>query len=115
MTSNVIKERREQLGLSQDDLAAQLQSSGLDITRATVSHWETGRYGSPLDCARSIVILAKVLKVPVADLLKLVGYEVTIADYGEAARRAAFIVEHLSPEVQQVAIQQLQVLQRLSS
>ena len=112
MIDNWIKERREALGLSQDALAVQLQAAGLDVTRATISHWETGRYGSPLDSARSIVVLARILKIPVGDLLKVAGYEVTISDYSDLARRAASIVEQLSPEVQLVAVEQLQVLQR---
>src|SRR5262245_28469767 len=112
MSNSLIRERRELLGLSQGELAAQLQAAGLDVTRATVSHWETGRYSSPIDCARSIIILANILKIPVSDLLKVAGYEVDISEYGESARRAAFIVEQLSPEIQQVAIEQLQVLQR---
>src|SRR4051794_30304523 len=112
MSNSWIKERREVLGLSQDELVAQLQTAGLDVTRATVSHWETGRYSSPLDSARSIVILADVLKISLADLLKVVGHDVSIGNYGESARRAAFIVEQLSPDIQEVALEQLQVLQR---
>jgi transcriptional regulator with XRE-family HTH domain len=110
MRNNWIKEQRETLGLSQDELAAQLQAAGLDVTRATVSHWETGRYSSPFDNARAIVILANVLKIPVADLLKVAGYEVSIRDYGELARRAAFLVDQLSPEIQEIAVEQLLVL-----
>lgn len=34
---NQIRERRQQLGLSQEELAQRLY-----VTRVTVSHWETG-------------------------------------------------------------------------
>jgi transcriptional regulator with XRE-family HTH domain len=110
MTNNWIKEQRENLGMSQDELAAQLQAAGLDVTRATVSHWETGRYSSPLDNARDIIILANVLKISVADLLKVAGYEVSTRSYGELARRAAFLVDQLSPEIQELAVEQLSIL-----
>src|SRR4051812_5393687 len=112
MNSNLIRERREALGLSQDELAVQLQAVGLDVTRATISHWETGRYSSPLDCVNEGIILAKVLKISLTDLLRLVDTETPNRDYSEAARRAALIVEHLNPEAQQVAVKQLQALQQ---
>ena len=40
--SSRIRQRRDQLGLSQEELAARLQTRGCNITRAMVGHIETG-------------------------------------------------------------------------
>lgn len=74
-TNDWIRQRREALKLSQDDLAARLQIAGLDVTRAAVSHWENGRYSSPLDTAIAIKALADALEVTIGELLAQIGYE----------------------------------------
>lgn len=73
MNGKWIKERREQLGLNQEQLAARLQLHGLDVTRATVSHWETGRHHSPLDEVSALKALADALEVSLDVLLAEVG------------------------------------------
>ena len=39
-----IKEYRMYLGLSQEDLACRIQLTGADVTQATISNMESGRY-----------------------------------------------------------------------
>jgi len=60
-----LKERRKQLGYSQDDLARFLQLAGFDVLRATISHWETGRFTPPLGNPAFVAELARILKLDV--------------------------------------------------
>jgi|SRR6185369_14132781 len=83
-----LKERREFLRLSQEDLARRLQVAGLDVTRATVSHWETGRYNSPLESARAIRALADALEVSVTELLTAAGWDLYSGDLSPKERQA---------------------------
>lgn len=57
-----IKARREKLGLSQRDLAKQM-----NVSQGTIAMWETG-VTSPM--AKRLPILAKLLKCKIDDLLK---------------------------------------------
>ena len=66
VTGPQVRRLRTAAGLSQDELAARCGVAGFDIGRASVSHIENGVRGvSDLELA----LLAKALRVPVADLL----------------------------------------------
>ena len=61
-----VKEARKKLGLSQDDLAARLQVSGVIIERNSISRIESGaRFVADYELRE----LSKILKVSVAWLL----------------------------------------------
>jgi transcriptional regulator with XRE-family HTH domain len=107
-----LKEQRERLGLSQEELAARLQAGGLDVTRATVSHWETGRYQSPLDSLQSLAVLAEVLQTSLDELLAVATADLQTREYSKVARQVAFLVDRLTPEGQQIALEQLKVLEK---
>lgn len=93
---NWLRERREQLGLNQEELAAQLQIEGVErVTRVSISNWETGRHKPPLNNPYFRMALAKVLKMSVKEILKLSGFEIQNAHTDEA-ERAAYIVDQLS-------------------
>jgi hypothetical protein len=92
-------------------LASKLQDAGLEITRATVSHWETGRHPSPLDSVSAISILAEILEISLADLFKTATHELSSDGLSEAARTAALVVDRLTPEGQEIALQQLKALE----
>jgi transcriptional regulator with XRE-family HTH domain len=72
----LLKKRRIDLGLTQEDFADRLLELGLDVTRASVSHWERGRHPLPLNDAASRNAIAKALEMPVKDLLEMCGYEI---------------------------------------
>jgi transcriptional regulator with XRE-family HTH domain len=99
-----MKERREELGLSQDDLAARLQSAGLNVSRASISHWEMGRYDAPLHDADFRRALATALRLKPRVMLLMAGYEVEDDPHSEAAERAAYIIDQLPPEKQRLAL-----------
>jgi transcriptional regulator with XRE-family HTH domain len=111
MMPDLLRRRREQLGLSQGELASKLQDAGLEITRATVSHWETGRHPSPFDSVSAISALAEILGISLTDLFKTATYELAAEGLSEAARAAALTVDRLTPEGQQIALQQLKALE----
>ena len=99
-----IKHKREALRLSQEDLAARLQVQGFDITRGTVSHWETGRHNPPLDNPEFAKALAAVLRMTTTELFNSAGYNLFDDNLSELARKAAVIVEQMPPEKQSMAI-----------
>ena len=57
-----LKENRERLGLSQGDVAEKL-----NITRQSISRWETGKGAPDLD---NLVLLSKLYQVSTDELLK---------------------------------------------
>lgn len=59
---NKIRERRQRLGLSQDELAQKLY-----VSRVTVSHWETSR---TLPDVQSMLILANLFDTTIDELVK---------------------------------------------
>jgi len=61
-----IRQIRVSMGLTQEELAAKCQRAGYDISRATLSKIE-----AQLRCVNDeeVLILAKILKVSVGDLL----------------------------------------------
>lgn len=106
---NWLKQRRRELGLSQDELAARLQTEGLDIERSAVSAWEAGRNKPKLGDAHYRRALSKVLKLSEQQLLLLAGYEIPTS-HSVAAERAASIVEQLTPDKQELAVKLLEQL-----
>lgn len=90
-----IKDYRERLRLSQEDLAAQLQVRGIDITRASVSHWENGRAKPPMEDSFFVTALADALKIDVQTILRLSGYAV-VGKHTAEAERIAGIVDKLT-------------------
>lgn len=99
-----LKDRRERLHLSQEELASRLQVEGFDLTRATVSHWENGRYQPPLNDAAFRRSLAKILRISIKDMLISAGYEVDQDERSQAAERAAYILDQLPPDKQHLAL-----------
>ena len=63
--SERLKENRERLGLSQGDVAEKL-----NITRQSISRWETGKGAPDLD---NLVLLSKLYQVSTDELLKEKG------------------------------------------
>lgn len=90
-----IREYREKQRLSQEDLVAQLQVRGIEITRASVSHWETGKARPPLENSQFVHALADILRIDVQTVLRLSGYELN-SRHSEEAERIAQIVDRLA-------------------
>ena len=104
MKTNWLKTFRIRRKLSQEELSARLQLQGFDISPGAISHWENERYKAPLDEAEFRQALANVLQVSVRELLVAAGYEVSQHPHSDAGERAAFIIDQLSPDKQELAI-----------
>lgn len=91
---NWLSERRKALNISQEDLVTLLREFDIEVSRSSVSHWESGRYNVPLDDSRFRRALANALKMTIPEMLTLAGYEID-HEYSSDAMRAADIVEQL--------------------
>lgn len=87
MVRNWLKRKREELHLSQEELANSLQLRGLDISRATISHWEMGKYAPPYDNPDFVNALAGILNMSVIEILAAAGYKLAIEGLSEKERR----------------------------
>lgn len=110
MSKNWIKNRREVVGISQEELAARLQRNGFDISRATVGHWEQDKYLPPLGNPQFCKIMADILLVSVKELLALAGYDLADKTHSNAAERAAWLIDQLPPEKQDLAVRLVEEL-----
>lgn len=100
---NWLKQRRTELHISQDELAARLQLHGHGISRATVSHWEINRTPIPFTDIVFTQNLADALELTVEEMLLRAGYLDT-SDFSEQAYKAAAIIDAMPPERQKTAL-----------
>ena len=75
---SVIKNRREELGLSLEDVARQI-----GVNRSTIYHWEEGHNINSIKRSH-IYLLSKVLYIPLEALLGLEGGETENAEVVKA-------------------------------
>ena len=61
-----VRKRREELGLSVDDLSASLAAAGIEATKHSVYHWEKGLRPIPVN---ALPALAKTLKLAIRELV----------------------------------------------
>jgi transcriptional regulator with XRE-family HTH domain len=109
---NWLKERRKELNLKQEELAARLQVEGISATHSAISHWETGRYKPPFEDEHFRQTLANILKMDVATMLRLAGYEIQPQLHTEEAEEAAYIMDNLPPNMRDLAIRLLREFAR---
>jgi len=112
MDGNWLRSKREALGISQEELATRLQLNGQDVSRASISGWEHGRYHPPLENRTFRRALAISLGISMSDLLRAAGYEIADDSRSPAARLAADIVDEMQPEDQELALRLLAVVQQ---
>ena len=89
-----MKQRREQLGISQSDFATLLSRQGLTIKKSAVSKWETGHTPLPLQTPENRRIIAGALQISIQELLILAGYEIETI-YSHEARMVAIVFDQL--------------------
>lgn len=106
---NWLRQRRDELGLTQEELTAKMQVEGVEMGRSTLSHWETERYKPPLSDEKSRAAIARALKLSVKEVLKRSGYDVAEV-HSNAAERAAHIVDQLDSETQDKVVKMLEAL-----
>jgi DNA-binding XRE family transcriptional regulator len=104
-----ITERRKELDINQDDLANRLRPYGINVTRATISHWEKGRYKPPFDEPTFTEAMANALEMDVRSVLINLGYNF-VEHPAETVEKAVSIIERMSPDRQKRALQMLELL-----
>lgn len=111
MISNMewIKERRKELGYSQEDLARMLQLEGYSVVRSTVGHWESGLARPPLNDPAFVRIMADILKIDSLTLLQLAGYQIN-TQHSDIAERVARILDTMTEDKQKLALRLIEQL-----
>jgi transcriptional regulator with XRE-family HTH domain len=89
-----MKQRREQLGMSQSEFATLLSQQGLTIKKSAVSKWETGHTPLPLQAPENRRIIADALQISIQELLILAGYEIETL-FSPEARMVAVVFDQL--------------------
>jgi len=107
---NWLRQSRERLNLTQDEIAARLQLAGFDFTRGTISHWENGRHELPMHDSLFRQALAEALRLDVRTMLRLAGYEIQEVYRSEAAERVAHMIDQLPPDKQELAVRLVEQL-----
>lgn len=110
MSKSWIRNRREIVGISQEELAARLQRNGFDISRATVGHWEQDKYLPPLGNPQFCKTMADILLVSVKDLLAMAGYDLSEREHSIEAERVAYLVDQLPPDKRNLAVRLVEEL-----
>lgn len=105
-----IRTLRQKAGFNQEELAARLQLAGANITRSSVSAWETGRNKPDLMNPSTRKALSKVFKLTESEIIKLAGIEGVSSAHTEHGERAANIVDQLPPEKRIIAVRILEQL-----
>jgi transcriptional regulator with XRE-family HTH domain len=108
-----VRRRREELGISQQELADRLSQRGQETSYGRISHWETGRNKPPLEDPKFRQALASALEMDSNELLFRLGYISDIASkYSREARIAADIIERLPQDQRRIALALLNSLEK---
>jgi len=98
-----INHRREQLNMTQKDLAERLTKLGLPLTPGAISQWEKYRVPVPLQIAENRKIISQALALPIREMLILDGYEIE-DNWSQSARLVAMLYETLEPSKQETLL-----------
>lgn len=112
MQANWLRDRRKELDMQQAELVARLELAGFVVGRASISHWENGRYDPPLDNPKFRQAIAKALKLTESEMLERAGYQVVVSMQSEDARQAASIVDKLPEPARGLALDYLKMLEK---
>lgn len=105
-----LKQLREEVHLTQDELAARLQLEGIKkVSRSAVSNWEAGERSVPLREPEFVKALASILRISEPQLMLMAGYSVG-SKHTEMAEQAAYLVDSLPPRKQKLALRLLETL-----
>lgn len=111
MVGRLIRDRREELRLTQEDLGIAMTLHGFNVSRSTVSSWELERCHFPVRIKEARLALARALKLSEEEIAKAGGLVVN-SEFSEIALRAASIMDRLSEQHQATAITILAALEQ---
>lgn len=107
-----IQNRRKQIHLSQEQLAAKLQVRGYSASRSTVANWESDRARVPLDDPGFADALADALDMSIVSVLQSAGYNINRYGSSVAASRAAQLIDAMPPSRQTLV---LDIIEKLAT
>lgn len=108
----ILRHRREELGLSRASLSKIIKEYGYQITGVGISHWEAGRRRVSLDDPVLLNALSMSLSIDRLTLLQARGIEIASTGRTPEARLASEIIDSLPPDERTTAIEHLKVLQK---
>lgn len=114
-SKELIRNRRLELGLTQEELAGRLSDLGQETRHARVGHWETGRNRPPLEDRRFREALARVLEIDSNQMMESLGFIRDTNEQTEEARLGATIIDRLPQKARQIALAQLKALEKAFS
>ena len=107
-----LKQLREEVGITQDDLAARLQLEGIKkVSRSAIANWESHIGNVPLRNPEFVRALSSILRITETQLMLMAGYTVG-AKHTELAERAAHIIDNLPSDKQELAVRLVEQLKR---
>lgn len=107
-----LRQRRDEIGISQGLAAKRLTEYGYETSDGRVGHWETGRNKPPLDNPQFRLALALTLEMTINEMLSELGYVTDQDDLSPEAQLAAVLVEQLPAMGKKLAIEYLKILER---
>lgn len=107
-----LRTRREQLGISQAELAERLSERGEEASSARVGHWETGRNKPPLEDLKFRQAIASALEIDVNKMMIQLGFVILDVDRSTEARQAADIIDALPETLRSYALEYLHTFER---
>ena len=108
-----LTKRRDEMGLTLDDLARELQLMGFSFSPGAISHWEKGRHKPKLMTDPLFrKALAQILRMDVHTMLRLDGYEVDEEEFSPQAEQAAYLINQMPPDKQELALRLIEQLAR---
>lgn len=105
-----IREKRQDMGMSLADLSTKLSLYGYEVSKAAIGHWESGRNFPPIEDESFVKALSVALKIDTQTLWQHTVAEYSVEDLSPEARRAAEIVELMTDEKREMAINLLEAM-----
>jgi len=104
-----LKQRREALQITQEQLAERLSAGGMPLTKAAISKWEVSKAPLPLQTPENRRLIADALELTILELLILDGYEIQ-DDWSYQTRLVAMLFDSLPPDDQDTVLMMMQHL-----
>lgn len=107
-----LRSLRQRARLTQEDLAARLQSEGWAASRSAINNWENNKNEPPLSDPRFRTALSRATRTQVHTILRLAGFEVDQPVHSFNAEQAATLIDQLPQDKQELALRLLEQIAR---
>lgn len=107
----LLRQRKDELGLSLADMEARFNLAGYEITRQAIGLWVSGKRRPPMWDIDFMFALGRVLEMSVSEIFRRIDYIPNGGDSG-AARRAYDLIRTMPPDQQDLALRLIEQLAR---